>query len=581
MLSYSLIERRLRIYSGVLLAIYVCQHLLNHGLGLISLSAMESMRSVVTPFWRSPVGAIWIYGSLLLHFLLALWSLLRRTTLRMPAWEASQIILGISIIPLMAGHIAGTWGGRVILQIDIDYEHVIKAISSNSWWTTRQFFLVLITWFHVGVGLHFWLRLKKWYRPALPVTYVLIVLIPLFALLGASRIALELEAQATSSSYSSQSSYSQGNTNSYSNSASSYGNQSDSTTAGSRYSYGATNSDKTIVWTIDDLRYAILGGFYILLVLTLLLRWLRILWQRRSGQVNIHHPSGKIIKAKSGQTLLEAIRAHGIPHASVCGGRGRCTTCRVRIGQGLEGCAAAESVEQAALKRINAEPNMRLACQTRVICDLSITPLVEPDAGIDAAHKPGSVQGSEQQVVTMFVDLRGSTRMGEKHLPYDVLFILNRFFSEMTAALHDTHGHYSNFTGDGLMAMYGLERGLEQGCKDAMQGAYAMQARLDKMNQHFANELEEPLRIGIGINCGDAIVGNMGPPSSPNYSAIGDSVNTAARLEALSKEYQCVLVVAKEVVRLAKADASGWPIHSVVVRGKTEPLNVYAVGLPI
>ena len=254
-MHYTLLERRLRIYTGVILAVYISQHLLNHGLGLISLSAMEAMRVAVTPFWRSPVGALLIYGSLITHFLLALWSLFRRTSLKMPAWELSQIILGLSIIPLAAGHIAGTWGGRNLLDIDIDYEYVIKAIAGNDWWVVRQLLLVLVAWLHVSIGLHFWLRLKIWYRPALPVTYIMAVLIPLFALVGASRISFDLEKMDNTQTYSSAGRYQAGSgerysygTASSSNTGSRYGGgDGDSSTSASR-SYGGYTRSSTTPW---------------------------------------------------------------------------------------------------------------------------------------------------------------------------------------------------------------------------------------------------------------------------------------------------------------------------------------------
>jgi adenylate cyclase len=495
----------------------------------------------------------------------------------MPAWETSQIVLGLSVIPLAAGHIAATWGSRNLLNIDIDYKYIIEGIGSNNWWVTRQFLLVLIVWFHVSIGLHFWLRLKSWYRPALPVTYIFAVLIPLLALVGATRVYSELDQASSTEPYSSPGSYQPGGSGGYDYGAST-GNRYGST--GRNYGSDSNSTSQLQSWSVDDLKHAILGVFYGLLLLTLAGRWLRLRILRSKGEIRIHHPGGEKISAGAGQTLLEAIREHGIPHASVCGGRARCTTCRVRIGQGLENCTPPQEVEQQALLRIKADPNVRLACQTRPTSDVQITPLVEPDAGVDTARKPGAVQGSEQQVVTMFVDLRGSTQMGEKHLPYDVLFILNRFFSEMTEVLDETHGHYAQFAGDGLMALYGLTRGLEQGCHDALEGATRMLARIDRMNDHFAGELDQPLRIGIGINCGDAIVGTMGPPTSPNYTAIGDSVNAAARLEALCKEYGCVLVVAAEVAERAMADTATWEAHSVVVRGKTESLQVYAVAEP-
>lgn len=274
--------------------------------------------------------------------------------------------------------------------------------------------------------------------------------------------------------------------------------------------------------------------------------------------------------------MLETIRSHGVPHASVCGGRARCTTCRVRIGRGLDTCPAPSALEQQALKRIQAAPDVRLACQTRPVNDVQITPLVAAAEGMSALHRPGAVQGTEQQVVAMFVDLRGSTQLGEQRLPYDVLFVLNRFFSEMAEVLQQTHGHYAQFAGDGLMALYGLNRGLQQGCRDALHGAARMQQRIDRLNEYFEEELNQPLAIGIGIHCGEAIVGTMGPPHSPNYSAIGDNINSAARLESLTKEFECTLVVSASVVDQAGYVLSG-PLHSVTVRGKTQTLDVYAV----
>ena len=160
------------------------------------------------------------------------------------------------------------------------------------------------------------------------------------------------------------------------------------------------------------------------------------------------------------------------------------------------------------------------------------TPPTAPcTAGSRAANAP---------ITVVFVDLRGSTTMGEAKLPYDVLFILNQFFYEMTKALMATNGHYSQFTGDGLMALYGLNAAdPAAGAADAVRGAREMLTRLDQLNQRLRGDLREPLRIGIGIHHSEAIVGAMGPPRSQIITAIGDTVNTCARLESLTKDYGC------------------------------------------
>ena len=116
------------------------------------------------------------------------------------------------------------------------------------------------------------------------------------------------------------------------------------------------------------------------------------------------------------------------------------------------------------------------------------------------------------------------------------MFVLNQFFAELAQALQDTNGHYAQFNGDGLMAIYGLDSGAEKGAAEAIIGARAMLARLENLNEKLKGELSEDLRIGVGIHSGEAIVGSMGPPTSPNISALGDTVNVAARLESQTKE---------------------------------------------
>jgi adenylate cyclase len=187
------------------------------------------------------------------------------------------------------------------------------------------------------------------------------------------------------------------------------------------------------------------------------------------------------------------------------------------------------------------------------------------------------MQGRERSVAALFVDLRGSTRLGEKKLPYDVLFILNQFFTEMASALQKTDGHYAQFNGDGLLALYGLRGGPKRACLAALAGAVTMHRHLQTLNNTLAGELEQPLRIGIGIHYGSAIVGSMGPPESPIVSAIGDTINLAARLEALTKDYACALVVSADAVQRAGIDTTRFARHSVQVRGKEEVVEVCAI----
>ncbi len=282
-------------------------------------------------------------------------------------------------------------------------------------------------------------------------------------------------------------------------------------------------------------------------------------------------------------TVLEALQDAGIAHAAVCGGRGRCTTCRVVVTQGADKLPPPSLDESKALGRVASSDECRLACQIRPTSDLTIVPILPAGAGAAAGHLRGSLAGSEKLVTVVFLDIRGFTTLGESRLPYDVLFILNQFFVEMTEALDATGGHYSQFTGDGLMALYGHDSpSAANSARQAVLGAAQMMTRLDSLNNRLMGDLLNPLQMGIGIHFGEAIVGAMGPPKSQIISAIGDTVNTTARLEGLTKEFGCRLILSKPLVDVAGFDIGSAPLHRIQVKGKAEHIEFYALnGAPI
>jgi adenylate cyclase len=181
--------------------------------------------------------------------------------------------------------------------------------------------------------------------------------------------------------------------------------------------------------------------------------------------------------------------------------------------------------------------------------------------------------GEERRVTILFIDLRGSTRLAEARFPYDVVFLLNHYFAEMAAAVEATGGHYSNFTGDGLMALFGLEQNDDHGAYMALSCAVRMLERLENLNQQLASELAEPLSMGIGIHTGDAIIGQMGPPKTPVLTALGDAVNTAARLESATKELHVPVVVSRDTLEAAQLFTE-LPLHDILLRGRSTPLAV-------
>ena len=541
------LERRLRLITGLIIACFVVGHFVNHSLGVVSIDAMDRLRALLAAWWRSAPGTVALYGALLTHFALALVSLYRRTTLRMPAWEAAQLVLGLAIPPLLIAHVVGTRFTWFLLEHNIAYHRVVGVLWSDSWTAVRQSTLLLIVWTHLCFGIHYWLRIKRWYPAARPALVAAALLIPSLALAGFAAAGNEIWPRIEGA-------------------------------GGLQVFYpelGSLSAPQRA--RLADLRQQLELAFWALLGATLLARWLRT---RIGGTYQLRHASGRVIVAPIGRSILEALRDAGLPHASVCGGRARCTTCRVRISEGLAALAPPAPMEAQALARIEAPPNVRLACQTRPRGDVAVIPLLPPAADAATASRPGAARERERPVVAMFVDLRGSTRIAESRLPYDVVFIMNKFFAEMYEALRATNGYYAQFRGDGLLALYGLESDLPVACRDAMRGAAEMQRRVEILSRSLSAELTEPLRIGIGAHAGVAIVGTMGPPEAPIYSAIGDNINIAARFEGMTKAYHCVMVVSADTLAHAGLEPRGAPVHRVRVRGRNERLTVYAVADP-
>jgi len=539
------LESRLRLGSGIVLALYVAQHLLNHGFGIISIDAAESYRKTVGAAFQSLPGLVLLYGSVLLHIALALRSLYRRSTLRMPRWQAMQMLLGLSIAPLLIGHAVANRGFALLGDVDPNYYYVVTSISLKPEFLVKLLLLIAVIWIHLVIGLHFWLRMHERYRRYLAYSYALAILIPTLAYIGIYRMLREA------------------------------GNWlEDSARLDQIYAanIAMNQRDVELLRGLESQGWVVMA---LLLALVLIARHLRLWRQARRGTYRIDLAEHGKINCLQGRSLLEALRLARIPHASVCGGRARCTTCRVRVHGGQADLPPPNDLEARALERIKAGPDIRLACQLYPCADLAVTPLVMAAQPLATSLHTGGVQGHEEYVVAMFVDMRGSTNLGERVLAYDVVFILNRFFTELSQALSATHGHYAQFAGDGLMALYGLEPGRKQfACQDALAGAVDMFQRIERLNQQLLQEFNETVKMGIGIHGGEAIVGSMGPPRTPLLTAVGDNVNIAARLESKTKEIGCDLIVSTPTLDAANITYDPTSTREVELRGRNQCVRV-------
>ena len=526
---------------------FVSTHLLNHALGLVSLAAMEEGRYWFLRIWRNPVGTVGLYGALATHGLLALWFLYERRTLRMPPWQAIQIALGLSLPPLLVGHVLGTRVAHVMFDTADPYARILLIYGQLSpELGIKQALVLSVAWIHGCIGLHYWLRFRSWYPRAVTWLFGIAVLMPTLALLGFAEAAREVSRLAAAPGW----------------------------TQATLQKTRQPGPDQRA--TLGGIQRGFLHGYAGALGVVLLARTIRALHARRRT-IRVVYPDGRIVQVTRGFTVLEASRGAGVPHASVCGGRGRCSTCRVRIGLGLEKLPPPSAAETRVLQRVNAPPNVRLACQLRPHTDVAVVPLlpaIPPPGRIVATdHRPGL----EQEIAVLFADLRGFTRIAEHKLPYDVVFLLNRYFEVVGTSIDKAGGVANQFTGDGVMALFGLDTGPEAGARQALAASRDLVLALGELSRELADELPAPLRIGIGIHVGSAVVGRMGYGAGVYLTAVGDTVNLASRLEQLTKEYDCELVISEDAARWAGLDARDLPRHELTVRNRAGRLTVYTV----
>ena len=537
-----------RLTTGLILFFYVLTHNLNHALGLVSLSAMEAGRHVFLAFWRFEPIEIALLLAAVLHLSIGLRALYRRKSLRMPFLEAAQLVLGLTAPPLLLLHIVGTVVSHDLFRIDDRYAYVLWVI-----WIAQpnlgamQSLALVVTWIHGCIGLNYWLRVKRWFPPWRPWLGAAALLLPVLALLGFVAGAREVVELAQDPAW------------------------------WPAFAAEIKMPGADDVAFLYRLRDWLMIGFFVLVGGVFVARGLRTLATRHRA-IAVSYPDGRRVVIQPGTSLLEASRIGGIPHAAVCGGRSRCSTCRVRVIEGAETLPPPGEEEQRVLARIHATPGIRLACQTRPAGPVTIQPLLPPDVGAPKALFGGDVsQGKEQEVAVLFADLRGFTTMAERRLPYDVVFLLNQYFRAMGEAVVAAGGHVDKFIGDGVMAVFGLHGRPELASVQALDAARRMAVAIDIFNAQHRAEVRTPFRIGIGIHFGPAIVGEMGFPPALSLTAIGDTVNTASRLETATKEENCQLLISDTVAKAAELPSDLGRRCEIALRGRQQALHAVAI----
>jgi adenylate cyclase len=540
--------QRLRLISGLILFTFATTHFLNHALGLVDLQTMHEVQQWRWAVTRSWPGTIILASALVTHVVLALDRLSDRSTLRLPPWELLQIVLGLSIPFLLFPHIVNTRVARSLFGVNDTYLYELARLWPDS--AVLQSTLLLLVWIHGCIGIHFWLRLYAPYRRLQPVLLVFAIVIPIAALggfmVGGRTVAQMIADPKTFAEVKEISHWP-----------------------------SPENAER-----LANYRFMVRMAFAAMLAATFILFAWPSIRRRYWPQFVVTYVGGPAVNCTYGPTLLEISRLNGVPHASVCGGRARCSTCRVRIEQGLEALPEPTFPEAVTLAAINAPANVRLACQIRPDAPLTVTRLLRPStAGPEDVDEPefGS-SGVEKPLAVFVLDMRDFTRLAQTKLPHDVVFLLNELFAAAGGAIALHEGWIDKFLGDGLLAVFGDRHGVEIGCRQALRAARAIDLALDHINAKMETEFGRPLRVGIGIEAGHLLIGRIGYGPNVDITVVGSAVNVASRLEALSKEKGVQIVISREVARLAGWEPPAELVSTVTVRGLNEPIEIVAIG---
>lgn len=542
--------RQIRLICGLILFAYITSHFLNHALGNISFDALEAGITLHAWFWQLPPVAFTFYTAVAVHCGLGIWALYDRQQFHWKTIEPLQLALGLSIPALIVTHVVAIRLGQNLFQIERGYAQVFYGWIGMPLKLSLIWLTLVVAWTHGCIGLYFWLRLKSFFTPAAPYLLATAVLIPTLALLGLYQGERVVAQDSVSPQWQSEN------------------------LSPKQVGTEAQQAE------LDDISNALLAGYAGLIALALIARGIRGLLARRGGMITLSYGNGQVIRAPKGLSVLEASVLHNIPHASVCGGRARCSTCRIRIVGDHSKLPEPSNREAFVLNRAGAEadPSIRLACQLRPTTDLAFRQLVLPHVMSANAHaaNPSRI-GQERYLVSMFIDMRGSTKLAEKRLPFDTVFIVNRFLGAVSQAVIACGGQPNQFIGDGELALFGLACDPQTACRQALKAAGMIADNVRELNQSLEHDLPEPIRFGIGIHAGEVIVGDIGYRDHMVFTALGDAVNVAARLQDMTKSFSAEVIVSEIVCETAEVALDLLPQHEASIRGRDKPLLVRTV----
>ena len=506
----SSLRRKLRMASGLILFTYIGAHLINHALGLISLDTAEAGMSIAVEVWYSTPGTLVLYGAFAVHFMMALFAVYERRTFRLPPLELLRIVLGFTMPILLIGHAASTRLAYEMFGLSSDYTRVV----SNLWATGSQGWqlgLMAPGWLHGCLGLHFAFSRRGWYRQFRFVLFSAALLLPVLAALGFIAMGKELA-------------------------------HSPAAAAEALQFLSPENAVQRLA--IAQWKDNLLNWYFSIIGCAFIAREIRNLVERRKKRlVSLSYP-GQTVRVPRGWSVLEASRSFHLAHAAMCGGRARCSTCRVRVTSGQEACPPPADDEAATLERIGAPSDVRLACQLRPFGDISVVPMVRTARPI---YRTGAPQrGGERDIVVVFCDFRNREELARDHLPQDLLYMLTLYAEGVGNAVRACGGTLSYVEFDSICALFGHEDGANP-AQGALRAAGAIEGVIADLNNRLGVQSGQRVKVAVSIHAGRAAIGEIGSSDPPVLMAVGEAIDGAHALRKAAADAGKAFAISEKV----------------------------------
>ncbi len=292
-------------------------------------------------------------------------------------------------------------------------------------------------------------------------------------------------------------------------------------------------------------------------------------------------PEDKEIEAKPGETLLQAAIRTGIPLTSFCGGIARCSTCRVKVLQGLNNCSPPTADEQAIASMMRFDPQVRLACQTVATGEVKLRRLVleSEDVDLDSLFIMGvepCAIGIEKHIFIMFSDIKGFTSYSENLMPYDVIYALNLYFKRVGPVIAGHGGRIDSYMGDGFLALFENEDPTA-GAVQAVTAGLEIIAEVQRLGPELENLYQKSFEIRVGLHYGQVVAGKLGSPGNKKLTVIGDAVNLASRIETANKQVGSNFLISEDTYNLVKEKVQTNRIVHLNIPGKTGEYSLYEI----